>query len=113
MPTRLEAKIRLPSSRKSPTIDTTPSTSSAMTTRTSLASLASTRLRHVPGFPSDYNYDDKFGIKVVYDGHGERRDISISPDEMTAPDANTGPVLFGHFAKPWRARIHLAISRCK
>jgi hypothetical protein len=64
-------------------------------------------------FPRDYNYDDSFGIKVIYDDKGERREISISSDEMKAPAANTGPVLFGQFDKLWREKIHLAIPTCK
>jgi hypothetical protein len=63
-------------------------------------------------FPADYNYDDKFGIKILYDDGGVRKEISITPDEMTAPEPNFGPVLFGHFDKSFRMKIAQALPDC-
>ena len=60
--------------------------------------------RYDPRQLSD-DYEDKLGVKVVYDDHGMHRGIATHPDEMTASGANTGPVLFGQFDQLWRERM--------
>ena len=64
-------------------------------------------------YPVDYNYDDKFGVKVLYDDGGTRKAITLTSDEMTAPEADVSAALFGHFDTLLRTKIHQALPDCR
>jgi len=64
-------------------------------------------------FPSNYNYDDKFGIAILYEQAGTQKAIQISPTEMTAPEPDIGPIIFQHFAQMYRDRIRVALPECE
>jgi hypothetical protein len=63
-------------------------------------------------FPEDYNYDDYFGVKVLYQDKGDRKTIDISPEEIKAPTKDSGPILFRHFEQMYRDRISVALPKC-
>jgi hypothetical protein len=59
---------------------------------------------------ADYAYDDNFGVKIFYSD--QEQEIVLTPDEVKKPEANLGPVLFGHFDELFRTKIHQALPSC-
>src|SRR5262249_8482284 len=45
-------------------------------------------------FPSDYNYDDKFGVQIAVEDNGKREVVSFSPSELAEFSETRSPELF-------------------
>jgi hypothetical protein len=59
-------------------------------------------------FPANYYYDDSFGVKVIWDDAGSKKEVVISPADVSGMPAGSGLDVFRKIQELYRERFKAA-----
>ncbi|HYN25214.1 MAG TPA: hypothetical protein VES69_09250 [Pyrinomonadaceae bacterium] len=56
-------------------------------------------------FPSEYNYDPRFGVRISFDNNGKKQTVEFNPSELARFEENKAFKLFYLLAQDFRRKF--------